>query len=433
MAAPARGMSRASRREEVVPPIQTRSLVPGQETLRQTAAHPEPPSRRTVALRGRGDFQDLEGPQFQRSQPPGETLRLPEQGRRGRPEQQEPAGPPPGAPPPVDGAANFAEEFRRVLHFVEDHEPVPVVVEEGLRILDLPPVGGRFQVQIDGVASGGDLQRQRRLAHLPRPQNGHRRLPTERCFDLPGQSSGNHPCKSYIIMSILHGFGSDRWRPAAASLRPGGRHTGVLGLADGLLRCGGRGSRWDSGACRFPSGEAVMRRRSLRFRSHYGSREGIIAPPTSGRSARGREAGPAGEVPRFAPDADNRRSERALTRSTPRGRWPIASRSDGRALPVAGPGSARRYRSSGPDSGTVLRPRPTRTSATPLICCSTSVPGGSLPARPAREGGRGPLPEQEAERRDEHGRELEQHGSNRPVVQGASEQERPEQGGLDEE
>jgi hypothetical protein len=84
--------------------------------------------------------------------PSGETFAgLLQQNARGGAEQQELPGDLARPAPDVDDAAQHGEEFRHALHFVQDHQPIPVHEQECLRIIHLTLGRGQFQVEVKRV------------------------------------------------------------------------------------------------------------------------------------------------------------------------------------------------------------------------------------------------------------------------------------------
>ena len=75
------------------------------------------------------------------------------------------------------------------MDLVEHHQPILVRADETGHIVQAPPVLGQLEIQVNGVAARSDPPRERRLAGLAWPQQRHRRLPAECCFDLSGQAS----------------------------------------------------------------------------------------------------------------------------------------------------------------------------------------------------------------------------------------------------
>ena len=75
------------------------------------------------------------------------------------------------------------------MDLVEHHQSILVRADETGHIVQAPPVLGQLEIQVHGVAARSNPPRQCRLAGLARPQQRHRRLPAECCFDLSGQAS----------------------------------------------------------------------------------------------------------------------------------------------------------------------------------------------------------------------------------------------------
>ena len=105
--------------------------------------------------------------------PPGEALRgLAHEVERGGSEQQEVSGPVSGGAPVVDDAAQDLEQAGSSLHLVDDAQPAAGGPQIGIRVLELPPVGRPFQIEIERVRPpfAGNRACERRLPDLPRSE-----------------------------------------------------------------------------------------------------------------------------------------------------------------------------------------------------------------------------------------------------------------------
>ena len=104
--------------------------------------------------------------------------------------------PGPAAPPAlVDQGAQRLEQFRRAMDLVQDDQPVLIGGEEKLGVRQLSAVRRRFQVEVERPGVFSDVERQRRLADLTRPDQSHRSLPIKRPPNGGAGASGDHPCK----------------------------------------------------------------------------------------------------------------------------------------------------------------------------------------------------------------------------------------------
>ena len=118
------------------------------------------------------------GPHFDIFDPTGQRFaRLPQQVDRGRTEHQKPPRTPAGTPSFVNQATQHAEYLRGVVDFVQHHQLVGLGLQIKLWRRKPVPIGRRFQVEIDRRPPGRHRQGQRRLAHLPRADQPHSRLP----------------------------------------------------------------------------------------------------------------------------------------------------------------------------------------------------------------------------------------------------------------
>ena len=163
--------------DEAPPEGHAVGVVLGQKTVREAAAHPQ---RRHGPRVGCG-LAYVEWVELDVFDSPGEALaRLPEQIQRSRAQHQEAARP--FAPPAalVDQPAQLLEQFRRSVNLIQNDEAVLVLAEVERRLCELLPVRAGLEVEIDGLRALGDLERQRRLADLTRPEQGDGRLPAER-------------------------------------------------------------------------------------------------------------------------------------------------------------------------------------------------------------------------------------------------------------
>ena len=88
------------------------------------------------------------------------------------------------------------------MDLVEDHELLRMVGEVQLGLGEARPVRGGLQVQVDRWPSLGDLQRQRRLAGLPRPEEGDGRGLIQQRGDFSSCPPLYHPCNSIPWLKI---------------------------------------------------------------------------------------------------------------------------------------------------------------------------------------------------------------------------------------
>jgi hypothetical protein len=68
------------------------------------------------------------------------------------------------------------------MDFIKNDQPVLILLQEQGRVGEFVPVVPGLQIEIEGGASFGDFQRQRRLADLTRPDQCDRRLAVELSF-----------------------------------------------------------------------------------------------------------------------------------------------------------------------------------------------------------------------------------------------------------
>jgi hypothetical protein len=92
---------------------------------------------------------------------------------RGRSQEQKPPRSSALAPSPVNPSAQALEQIGQPVDLVEDDQPVLMIGQVELWLCQLHAVHLRFQVQVDGVESLGNLERKRRLADLSRPEQGN--------------------------------------------------------------------------------------------------------------------------------------------------------------------------------------------------------------------------------------------------------------------
>ena len=233
---PGHGARRGARREpgdvpshhrpqEVVPDLPAAGVVLRPVTLGESAAQPEPPPRRRIVL----DFQRVERAEFHLGDPPGEAL--PGAGQeveRRRAEQQELPGAHAAPPPPVDHAAQDAQDLRRPVDLVEDDQPVFVGFEEQGGVAQFRQVRRVFEIEVEPALRLGDGERQGGLPDLPGAEEEDGRLPVQRLDDGREDAAGDHrPCILGTTMSDMHG----RSRCPAVS--------------SGAFRCGRRAWRRD--------------------------------------------------------------------------------------------------------------------------------------------------------------------------------------------
>jgi hypothetical protein len=80
------------------------------------------------------------------------------------------------------------------VHFIQHHQPLLVRFQKEPRLRKLGSIGAIFEVQIQRVALAGDIERQCRLARLPRPDKRRGGLVSEGPLHARPRSAGNHPC-----------------------------------------------------------------------------------------------------------------------------------------------------------------------------------------------------------------------------------------------
>ena len=106
------------------------------------------------------------------------------------------------APPPVDDPAQGLEQLRHPVDLVQDDELILEVVKEQCGLGEAIAIVAILQIEIERVARSRDLQRERGLADLPRPDQGHGGLTVQGAFDVRSDDSWNHSCNLSILWII---------------------------------------------------------------------------------------------------------------------------------------------------------------------------------------------------------------------------------------
>ena len=172
---------------ELLPPLGALPVVLGEEARRESAANPQPGGEVAAGL------PDVQGRELEIRDAPGQALaRLPQQIRGGRSEQQELSGRLAGPDPLVDEHPQRLEQSGRALHLVDHHEPAAEPAQVPGRVVQLRQVGGVLQIEVRAVGGLGQPPRQRRLADLPRPDQGDGGKLAEPGGDGRPEGSGNH-------------------------------------------------------------------------------------------------------------------------------------------------------------------------------------------------------------------------------------------------
>ena len=110
------------------------------------------------------------------------------------------------APALVDHAAQRFEQAGRAVDLIEDHELVRVVGKVQLGLGEARPVRGGLQVQIDRWPPLGDLEGQRGLAGLPRPEQRDGRRLIQQRGDFSSCPSLYHPCNYKLWLRFARKF-----------------------------------------------------------------------------------------------------------------------------------------------------------------------------------------------------------------------------------
>ena len=173
--------------DELLPPLGALPVALRQKAPRKSAADPQP--RRELAA-GLADIQrgELEIRDASRQGLTG----LPQQIRSGRSEQQELSGRFAGSDPLVDERAQQLEQPGRALHLVDNDEPALESPQVAGRVVQFRQIGGLLQIEVHAVGGGGQPPRQRRLADLPRPDQGDGGELPEAGGDDLSEGSGDH-------------------------------------------------------------------------------------------------------------------------------------------------------------------------------------------------------------------------------------------------
>lgn len=124
--------------------------------------------------------------------------------RRGA-EEEEVAGSSACAPTLVDDAPQRREESGGPVDFVEDDQTVGVALAVVLDVGQLREVAGAFQIEVGGASSLGDLEGQRRLAHLADAGEDDRRRPVQQPLDGRTALAWYHPRTPWV------GWGHSWW------------------------------------------------------------------------------------------------------------------------------------------------------------------------------------------------------------------------------
>lgn len=186
------------RADEILAPEQAPLVVVREHAFGESAAQPEPIERDADRL------ERIERRQFEETHAAGERLsRLPQQTQRGRAKQQIAPRARAFSPRPVDETAQGGEQARHAVHFVEDDQPVEILLEVGLGIVEAGAIARRFEVQVHGAPLLGNGMRERRLADLAGAEEAHGRRLIERGEDLGQQPATDHQCILDITMLVL--------------------------------------------------------------------------------------------------------------------------------------------------------------------------------------------------------------------------------------
>ena len=104
--------------------------------------------------------------------------------------------------PPVDDPAQGLEQLRHPVDLVQDDEPILEVVEEQCGLGESIAIVAVLQIEVERRTRSRDLQRERRLADLSRPDQRHGGLAGQGTLDIRGDDSRNHPCNLSILWMI---------------------------------------------------------------------------------------------------------------------------------------------------------------------------------------------------------------------------------------
>jgi hypothetical protein len=110
---------------------------------------------------------------------------------------------PSATPPLIDETAQGLEKLGGSMDLVEDDQAILIAAQEQRCVAQFGAVLTRFEVEIERLRLAGDLERERRFAHLTRPQQRHGCLPVERISNrLKGAARDHRPCKLNVSNSI---------------------------------------------------------------------------------------------------------------------------------------------------------------------------------------------------------------------------------------
>lgn len=103
----------------------------------------------------------------------------------------------------VDKTPQERKETGKALELIEDRQPARLSAQEQLGIRELVAVRVPLEIEVDRRARPGDLQGQRRLAHLARSEQGNDRKGIQAAAKSGAESSRNH-CKIELRLKICN-------------------------------------------------------------------------------------------------------------------------------------------------------------------------------------------------------------------------------------
>ncbi|HMI82467.1 MAG TPA: hypothetical protein VK550_00170 [Polyangiaceae bacterium] len=123
---------------------------------------------------------------------------------------------PPATPPLIDETAQGLEKLGGSMNLVEDDQAILIAAQEQRCVAQFGAVLTHFEVEIERLRLAGDLERERRFAHLTRPQQRHGCLPVEHLEPSEGRGAGSSSMQIKRIKFDLQG--SVRWPRSHRSL-----------------------------------------------------------------------------------------------------------------------------------------------------------------------------------------------------------------------
>lgn len=96
----------------------------------------------------------------------------------------------------IDQAPQGLKYLRRAMHFIQNDQFVFVLGEVTASVCQLRAIGRRLQIEVERRPSLSDLQGQRRLAYLPRPQQSDGWAVLNGLGKFVVNAAFQHPCKS---------------------------------------------------------------------------------------------------------------------------------------------------------------------------------------------------------------------------------------------